>query len=193
MDNKEIWADVAGANGRYQVSTFGNVLKLKSSKRSKERVVQPFIGHNGYKVIKLMYSGKRIGTGVHRVVALAFIPNPENKPHVNHKDGNKLNNHVSNLEWMTAVENKQHGVKLFNWVGPWKGKFGADNPLSFPIEQRINGRVVETYPSCMDGAEALGIKKGKLRYAIKTGRVLMGYTFNYPEHLKQEWKQNNQG
>lgn len=87
----------------------------------------------GYKRVQFTVDGKRHTTGVHRLVAIAFIPNPENKSDVNHIDGNKSNNHVSNLEWCTHKENMAHGkrLKLFK-PGPgiptgykYKNKKGA--------------------------------------------------------------------
>lgn len=105
MNCKEIWKDIPDFNGLYQVSNLGNVRSLITNRLLKIN------GDNyGYLQVILYKDKKRITGKVHRLVAKAFIENQYNKPQVNHKDGNKLNNHVSNLEWMTNKENKRHAM-----------------------------------------------------------------------------------
>lgn len=70
--------------------------------------LSPADNGRGYLIVSVLVDGKRKTIGVHKLVALAFIPNPDNLPEVNHKDGNKLNNHHSNLEWTTRGENIRH-------------------------------------------------------------------------------------
>jgi hypothetical protein len=101
----EQWKAVAECNGEYQVSNLGRV---KSLKHGKERILKPRRTSTGYLQTELFIKGNRKIWALHRLVALAFIDNPENKPQVNHIDGNKLNNHIDNLEWATAKENMQH-------------------------------------------------------------------------------------
>jgi|694.fasta_scaffold133323_7 hypothetical protein len=102
----EEWKIVAECNGRYYVSNYGRV---KSFMYFREKFLNGGIVGRGYrKVILVDKLNKPKQFYVHRLVALAFIPNPENKSSVNHKDGNKLNNNVDNLEWMTQQENVQH-------------------------------------------------------------------------------------
>ena len=108
MNTQEIWKAVADSNGIYHISDHGQV---KSLKYGKERILKPsLVGRPGnqYLAVDLVIKDKRKMHKIHRLVAMAFIPNPENKPQVNHKDGNKLNNHIDNLEWATAKENQQH-------------------------------------------------------------------------------------
>jgi hypothetical protein len=103
----EQWKAVADSNGEYQISDHGQV---KSHKRGKERILKPSLTGSGYPAVLIYLPNKKTKCQkIHKLVALAFIPNPENKPQVNHKDGNKSNNHIDNLEWATAKENLQHG------------------------------------------------------------------------------------
>lgn len=99
----EIWKPIPDYED-YQISTFGRV---KSFKRGAQKILKPMIGR-GYLRIALTKNGKTKIFSVHRLVTLAFIPNPQNKPQINHIDGCKLNNFVDNLEWMTASENTKH-------------------------------------------------------------------------------------
>lgn len=85
------------------------------------------IEHNGYYTVDLYSNGKRIKRRISRLVAQAFIPNPDGLPDVNHKDGNKLNNSVENLEWVTKSENMQHAIKNGLWH-PSYGMLGKKNP-----------------------------------------------------------------
>jgi hypothetical protein len=111
MEN-ETW--IAFANG-YEVSNIGNVRSIDRVIKTarypmnlKGRILRPAIDKKGYKRVAIMVDGKLITLKVHRIVAKAFIDNLNNKPQVNHIDGIKTNNHVSNLEWMNNSENVQH-------------------------------------------------------------------------------------
>lgn len=101
MENvQEVWKDIKGYPN-YQISNLGNVWSVK-----RQRKLNPFINNRGYKAINIIAAnGKRKGELIHRLVALAFIDNPEGKPEVNHIDKNKENNNVENLEWVTHGEN----------------------------------------------------------------------------------------
>lgn len=111
---REEWRDIKGYEGRYQVSNMGRVKSLARKKGwciARERMLTLWEQHKGYLVVDLTDdSGHRKHCQVHRLVAQAFIPNPDGKPQVNHKDGNKHNNRVNNLEWMTNYENHIHKV-----------------------------------------------------------------------------------
>jgi predicted XRE-type DNA-binding protein len=116
----EIFKDVKGYEGFYQVSNLGNVrsLERKVAHRKKgywqvlkERILKPGNNGKGYLYLTFRKEGEAKNQTIHRLVANAFLDNPENKRCVNHKDGNKLNNKVSNLEWNTHIENMQHAYK----------------------------------------------------------------------------------
>lgn len=113
----EIWKDIDGYVGIYQVSNIGNVRSLQREEFKcrqgyrvrKGRELKPTQDEKGYLMVGLNKDGKRIMRRVHRLVATAFIPNHDNLPQVNHKDENKHNNHVENLEWCTASYNINYG------------------------------------------------------------------------------------
>lgn len=98
----EKWVDIQGTNGKYQVSNFGRV-------RSVSRVLKLWHNKLGYALVSIRREGhKGRSCLVHRLVAEAFITNPDGKPFINHKDSNPSNNEVSNLEWCTPMENYVH-------------------------------------------------------------------------------------
>lgn len=114
---KEIWKDIPGYEGLYQVSNLGRVKRLEYKRENnliktmstfKEHILKPAKQTSGYMYIVLCKNNKTKGFRVHRLVAEAFISNPYNLPQVNHIDANKSNNNVNNLEWCSRSENMQH-------------------------------------------------------------------------------------
>ena len=92
----------------YKITKDGQIISLKNNK---EYVIKGYIDKYGYKRVLLHVDGKRVKYFVHRLVASEYIPNPNNLSQVNHKDGNKLNNCVDNLEWVTPKENIHHAIR----------------------------------------------------------------------------------
>ena len=107
------WKDIIGYENEYQINQFGEIRTLKDSpKLKKYNVLKPQINkRNGYVYQMLYKNGKEKLLRVHRLVAMAFLPNPNNLPQVNHKDGNKQNNSVDNLEWCEQSYNMKHAFK----------------------------------------------------------------------------------
>lgn len=105
----EIWKNIEGYNGKYQVSSWGKIRNAETG-----TILKPYRNSKGYLKVGLHVKGKRIPVKhrVNRLVAQAFIPNPNNLPQVNHKDGNKENNSFTNLEWVTNEENYIHAQRM---------------------------------------------------------------------------------
>lgn len=110
---EEIWKDIKDYEGLYQVSNLGRVRSLPRKGTYKDiHILKLGKNHKGYLQVKLSKDSVLKCKSIHRLVAEVFIPNPDNKPQVNHKDTNKENNCVNNLEWVTNLENMQHSWKM---------------------------------------------------------------------------------
>ena len=107
---EEIWKDIAGFEGLYQVSNLGNVKRLISERVFEERLIGRSLDRYGYVKRVLSKGGKNHCFTEHRLVAMSFIENPNNKATVNHKNGIKTDNTVENLEWLTNAENTRHAI-----------------------------------------------------------------------------------
>ena len=107
----EEWRDIIGYEGKYQVSNLGRVKSLKNTRGNyREKILKPGKDAKGYKQVSLYKNGKGKMYKIHRLVAIAFIPNPNNYPMINHKDEDKTNNCVDNLEWCTNKYNMNYGT-----------------------------------------------------------------------------------
>lgn len=157
---KEVWKDVKGYEGAYQVSNLGNVRSLDRTTEvrkgnntytivRKGKVLQPLIRQHGYLGVQLFdrlqatnARGMRT-VSIHRLVAEAFVPNPDGLPEVNHKDEDKTNNRADNLEWMSHAKNSSYGTR-----GRRISEKNTNGKRSKPICQyTISGKFIEEYPS----------------------------------------------
>lgn len=115
MNNEEIWKDIIGYEGLYQVSSLGRVRSLdrydSNNHFLKGRILKLSANGKGYLKVALNSNGKAKTYSVHRLVLQSFIPNPDNLPQVNHKDENKTNNNVDNLEWCDNSYNLNYGTR----------------------------------------------------------------------------------
>lgn len=118
----EQWKDIKGYEGLYQISSLGRVKRLGRYRNTKhggvawlkEKIMKPKITIHGYYEISLMKNGKHKSHTVHRLVAGAFIPNPENKPCIDHINTNRLDNKIENLRWCTHSENSNNPISIRN-------------------------------------------------------------------------------
>lgn len=110
MIQKEEWKDIKGYEGLYQVSNLGEVKRFYKTRE--EKIIKPFKDKYGYLVVNLYREGKSKTIKVHRLVANAFLENYDNLPCINHKDENKQNNNVKNLEFCTCAYNNTYGSRL---------------------------------------------------------------------------------
>lgn len=130
----EVWRDIKGFEGRYQVSNLGRVKSLARRMVVKDRILKPFGNNKGYKCVHL-WNIQHKEPLVHRLVAEAFINNPDNKKEVNHIDGNPLNNKVENLEWVSHKENMLHSHRVLH-------------------QRTVKGMVINNKPvKCLDTGE----------------------------------------
>ena len=144
---EEVWKPIKGYEDRYEVSNLGKVKSLSRKKGwciAKEKIIIPCTSRTGYFVVDLYKNYSRKHHQIHRLVAQAFIPNPDNKPQVNHLDGDRKNNSVDNLEWSTAKENQLHKVYTLG------SKSGKD------IKKILCVETGEMYKSVHQAASALG-------------------------------------
>ena len=166
----EIWKDIEGYEGLYQISNKGRV---KSLKWGKERILRPGINGSGYYFIGLYNDGVSKQFQLHRLVAQAFIPNPENKPQVNHLDENKKNNCIENLEWATAKENLNYGTRNER----------AGYSLSIPLFQYSkSGEFIREWPGALEVERVLGINNKNINSCCKGKRKSAGgFVWRYKE------------
>ena len=176
---KEVWKDIQGYEGLYQVSNTG---KIKSFCQGTSRILKTTPNNCGYYKVELYKNKKGKMLYIHRLVALSFIDNPQNKTQVNHIDGNKANNSASNLEWLTASENQQHAIKN-NLHAPsyFKGRKGVLSNRSKEVMQLTkDGQFVNYIYSITEAAISVGCKPTSISQALNNKlKTCRGYVWRY--------------
>ena len=172
----EIWKDIEGYEGIYQVSNLGRVKRYY--KNSKEKLLKLQLHRTGYLRVILCKEGRMKTCRVHRLVAKAFIPNPDNKPEVNHKDEDKTNNKVENLEWMTRRENINYGTRNERSGKSQRNNKKRSKPI-YGINIKTNEKI--EFPSTEE-AQRNGFNQGNIVHCLK-GRCKShkGYRWYYKE------------
>ena len=143
---EEVWKDIVGYEGKYQVSNLGRVKSLNYRGNTNKEVIMTITKNkNGYLKIGLSKNNKRKNYLIHRLVAQAFIDNPNKYDEVNHKDEDKSNNRVENLEWCTHKENCYYGTRIKRSSENRKGKYtGNKNPNSKKVRCITTGEIFNT-------------------------------------------------
>lgn len=175
----EIWKDIKGFEGLYQVSNLGNIKSLEKirimpnggNRIYSQKILIPVMNRNNYLSVQLCKDGIVTRHLVHRLVAMQFINNPLSKPQINHIDGNKSNNIISNLEWNTPKENIQHS---FN---------NNLNPKQRAVNQyTITGELVNTFISTREAERITHINHTGISYcAIGHYKQYKGFIWRYSE------------
>lgn len=165
----EIWKDIKGYEGIYQISNFGNVKSLsfgpKNIKQlsSKSKTLKQSLSSSGYLHVQLYKHGKPKTMLIHVLVASTFIENPLNKREVNHIDGNKQNNNANNLEWVTRAENLSHAIKLGLRKPPMLGKKGENNIHRKEVLQYSkDGKLIKKWDSISDASRYYGLRSSSI-------------------------------
>lgn len=167
----EKWKNVIGYDGIYQVSDAGSVRKTSGKK-----LISSYDSH-GYKVVTLFKDGSRRSFKVHRLVASAFIPNPQGKQQINHINSVRHDNRVSNLEWVSPHENSKHAF-LFG-----KGKIAQKAATEAAAKKNKRPIVMDgcdIFPSVKDAAKAAGCAPYDVSHVLRGDqRTARGHRFSY--------------
>ena len=183
--SKEHWKPVPEYEGLYEVSNSGQVRSVYRYKT----ILKPMISNAGYERVDLFKDRKRKQFSVHRLVALAFIENPEGKPFVNHKDENKLNNEASNLEWVTHSENCNYGTAIARRITHRdysKTRINTVHQIevcSKPIAQySLDGKFIRTWKSTSECCREMGWTISNVSRAAKgKNKTAYGFIFHQIE------------
>ena len=166
---KELWKDIDGYEGLYQVSNLG---RIKSLRYGKERIMKPGKHPDGYFVVTLSQNNKKNYHKVHRLVAQMFLENPYNLPQVNHKNENKADNRVENLEWCSAKYNSNYGTRTQRM-----SEKKVNGKLAKTVYQyTLDGEFIKEYPSTMEIQRLLNFRNGNISECCN-GRRKSAYGF----------------
>jgi hypothetical protein len=193
---KEIWRDIAGYEGYYQVSNFGRVRSLDkmqnyngSARLHKGKILKPNNDGRGYLIVDLSKNNRSVTRTIHRLVAMAFLDNPNNLPQVNHKDEVKTNNFVfvnedgtvdydkSNLEWCTVSYNVNYGNAA---VERGLKQRNDRNKSKLTAMYTLDGNLIDIYPSAREASRLTGIPKTLIYKCCKgENKTAKGFVFKY--------------
>jgi hypothetical protein len=178
----EIWKDVVGYEGIYKISNKGRLKSLNYQHTGKEKVRTCNVKGNNYvSVILCKGAGEsytRKSLRIHRLVAIAFLPNPENKPVVNHINGIKNDNNLKNLEWCTCSENELHAHRTGLKVSPMKGKEGH-NKRAVKMYSK-EGIFIKEFDSATNAAKEINaLSCNVTRTCQGIAKSCKGYLFEY--------------
>lgn len=199
----EEWKTIPCFQGLYEASNLGRIRSIDrvvrrnglTSKSLKGKILSPNTQKNGYKVVALSKQGKTQSFRVHRLVALAWLPNPDNLTEVNHLNENKADNSVANLSWVSHRENANYGTRIRRCISNRDqsgvrngmfGKIGGLNPNAKEvIKLSMDGDFIAEYPSLLEASKSANCTRASIRNNIK-GRTKHcgGYKWMYKQDFK---------
>jgi hypothetical protein len=172
----EEWISLKGVvecGDNYEVSNYGNVRNVITKKLLKPRLKR------GYLQVVLYLDGRRKNYNIHRLVALAFMPNKDRSLQVNHKDGNKQNNKLANLEWVTVSENLKHAFKT-GLISKEKHRELMKKLHAKPVTQfSKSGEVINTFESISEASRKTGVRPDTIALQCKFNRMSRKYDFYF--------------
>lgn len=162
----EIWKDIEGYENLYQVSNMGRVRSLRYGK---SKILKNRVNKGGYSTVILTKNYVPKTFYVHRLVAMHFIPNPENKPHIDHINTDRADNRVENLRWVTNKENHNNALSVLNH-SKVNSKINCENyikaVLKPVIQLSMDGKAIKMYPSCNEAARQINTNRVYLSAAM---------------------------
>ena len=189
----EFWENILGFERLYMISNFGRVKSLKRkytdsigiTKNVREKYLTIFINSSGYPSCFLTKNKKTKGFSIHRLVAQAFIPNPENKPQVNHINGIRTDYTIENLEWCTARENVVHSYKVLGKIHNMTGIFNRGGKKVAQYD--LDGNLMQVFKSTMDAQRILNIPNSRISFCCNhesnslgnKKTIVRGFMFRY--------------
>ena len=212
----EVWKDIQGYEGLYQVSNFGRVKSLGRNVKKpllksgycwqEERILKPYKNRKGYLNVRLCKDSRTKDFQIHRLVAIAFIPNPENKPQIDHINADKTNNTVNNLRWVTCKENINNPLTLVKITGKNNYLYGKNlseetkqkirkahlgKKISEETKEKLRGKnnprsrsiknlnTNEVFDSVRNAGKKYGVSHSSILYAIKHNGKCSGCKWEY--------------
>ena len=174
---EEVWRDIEGYEGLYQVSSEGRVKSLERKGCKRERILKPGVRSKGYLFVVLCAGGKSRMFSVHRLVCQAFHDNPENKLDVNHINENKTDNRACNLEWSTRKENCNHGTRNVRMA------IAKSRPIA---QYTLNGKLLKVWPSTAEVERRAGFDHSAISKAANGNRkTAYGFRWKYVERKEE--------
>lgn len=180
----EIWKDIEGYGGTFQVSNLGRVKTFNYRNSGKEKVLKPKKHNKGYLQVQLMKGEQNKMFTIHRLVAQAFLPNPQNLPCVNHKDEDKTNNNVENLEWCDRSYNVRYSMDLHpERIANRKNSPRYGKRMGLKVNQyNKNGELIKTWDNSRTIQNQTGMSDWSIAECCRGKRhTAYGYIWQYAD------------